>query len=84
MVVMSTTDFLDPQKVRDENLDFINASANWLLGREQLIGIAPKKINIRRMTFLSTEISFITRITLFFMPAIALIIAAFVWNIRRR
>ena len=84
MIVLSTTDFLREGSVREENVNFMNAAANWLLGREDLIGIAPKQLTTRRMTFLTSEISFINRITLFLAPLLALAVAAFVWNARRR
>ncbi len=44
MVVVSNATFVQDNALTQDQqaLDFISASANWLLSREQLIGIAPK------------------------------------------
>ena len=44
MVVVSNATFVQNNALTQDQqgLDFISASANWLLSREQLIGIAPK------------------------------------------
>src|SRR5204862_2845102 len=44
MVVVSNSTFIQDNALTQDQqgLDFISASANWLLSREQLIGIAPK------------------------------------------
>ncbi len=44
MVVVSNATFIQDNALTQDQqaLDFISASANWLLSREQLIGIAPK------------------------------------------
>ena len=39
MIVLSTSDFLDPTRLGNEQLDFVKNSTYWLLGREELIGI---------------------------------------------
>jgi hypothetical protein len=83
MVVVSNTDFLNPRYHRAENLDFLAASVNWLVGREQLAGIGPRSLRTYKLPLLDAQVSFINRVNLFFLPAFLLIIGAFVWSSRR-
>lgn len=83
MVVISSTDFLDPKHHLPENLDFLAASANWLVGREALAGIGPRSLDTYKLPLLDAQVSFINRVNLFFMPALLLVVGAFVWSSRR-
>ncbi len=83
MVVISNTDFLASRKTRPEQADFIQSSVNWLIGREELIGIGPRKLYRHKMTILATHNAFITKLVLIFIPAVAILIALIVWNTRR-
>ncbi len=61
MVVVSNATFIQDNALTQDQqaLDFISGSVNWLLSREQLIGIAPKVP--KTLTF-SLERGCITRI----------------------
>ena len=83
MVVIGNTDFLATRKTRPEQADFIKSSVNWLIGREELIGIGPKKLYRHKMTILPAHNAFITKLVLIFIPAAALLISLIVWNTRR-
>jgi hypothetical protein len=83
MVVIGNTDFLATRKTRPEQADFIKSSVNWLIGREELIGIGPKKLYRHKMTILPAHNAFITKLVLIFIPAAALLISLVVWNTRR-
>ena len=83
MVVIGNTDFLASRKTRPEQADFIQSSVNWLIGREQLIGIGPKKLYRHKMTILAAHNAFITKLVLIFIPAVAILMALIVWNTRR-
>lgn len=83
MVVLSTSDFLDPQKLGNEQLDFIKNSTHWLLGREELIGIGPRSLQMRKLNLIKEEVSFLSNLIIFFIPAGFLLVAMFVWNLRR-
>lgn len=83
MLVVSNTDFLDQKNHRAENLDFLASSANWLVGREELAGIGPRSLGIYRLPLLESQVSFINRVNLFFLPVFLLVIGAFVWSSRR-
>lgn len=83
MIVLSTSDFLDPQKLGNEQLDFIKNSTHWLLGREELIGIGPRSLQMRTLNLIQEEVSFLNDVVIFFIPVGFLIVALFVWNLRR-
>lgn len=84
MVIVSNTDFLHPSHHRAENLDFLAASANWLVGRDSLAGISPRGIRIYMLPLLQAQISFINRCNLIFLPLALVLLAAFTWSSRRR
>ena len=83
MVVIGNTDFLSQNKTRPEQADFVKSSVNWLIGRDELIGIGPKKLFRHKLTILSAHNTFISRLILIFLPAGAILAALIVWNIRR-
>jgi ABC-type uncharacterized transport system len=83
MVVISNTDFLDPDRQRAENMDFLASSVNWLIGRESLAGIGPRSLGTYKLPLLDAQVSFINRINLFFLPAGLILLGAFVWSSRR-
>lgn len=83
MMVMSNTAFLDPALQREENLDFLAASVNWLIGREELAGVGPRELGTYKLPLLDAQVGFINRANLFFLPAFLLVIGGFVWSSRR-
>ena len=83
MIVMANTDFLDPTRQRAENIDFLASSVNWLVGRESLSGIGPRSIGTYMLPILDSQVQFINRANLFFLPAAFLLIGGFVWSSRR-
>ena len=83
MIVLSTSDFLDPKSLGNEQLDFVKNSTFWLLGREELMGIGPRSLEMRRLNLIKSEVSLLTQIAIFFIPAGLLLISLMVWNSRR-
>lgn len=83
LVVISNTDFLSPAQQRAENLDFLASGVNWLVGRESLAGIGPRSLGVYRLPLLDAQVSFINRVNLFYLPALLLVIGAFIWSSRR-
>jgi len=83
MVIISNTDFLDPAYHRAENLDFLASSANWLIGRESLTGTSPRALTTYKLPLLKSQMSFINRCNLIFLPAALILFGAFVWSSRR-
>ncbi|MBK1791083.1 Gldg family protein [Persicirhabdus sediminis] len=83
MVVVSNSGFMEPNSMRAEQEDFLNASSNWLIGREELIGIGPRKVVRHKLTLPDKERSLVNKICLIGMPLAALLAALVVWNTRR-
>lgn len=83
MVIVSTSDFLHPDRIGNEQLDFIKNTTHWLLGREELMGIGPRGLERRKLNLIPSEVSWLQNIAVFFIPVGLLIISLFVWNTRR-
>ncbi len=83
MVVISNTDFLAAENKHAENIDFLASSVNWLVDRESLAGIGPRSLGTYKLPILDAQVSFINRVNLFFLPALLILIGAFVWHSRR-
>jgi hypothetical protein len=83
MVVISNANFLDPEAMRPENIDFFTASVNWLVGRQEMSGTGPRTLGVYRLPLLTSEATLINRINFFFFPAAILLVSLFLWNARR-
>lgn len=83
MVVVSNSSFLHPQRLRTEQIDFLRNSANWLLGREELMGIGPQPVARYKLNLIASQVAFINRLTLFIIPGILLLVGVVFWSIRR-
>jgi gliding motility-associatede transport system auxiliary component len=85
LVVVSNAAFIQDNAVTEDQqaLDFISGSVNWLLSREQLIGIAPKISKPLVFTFNEDSLRSLRWIILVFMPLIPAVIGAVVWWQRR-
>lgn len=83
MVVVSNSAFLVPDNARKANLDFLASCANWLVGREELAGEAPRNLRIYRLPLLEPQVAYINRINLLVLPALLLLIGGIVWSSRR-
>ncbi|HJW38041.1 MAG TPA: GldG family protein [Candidatus Udaeobacter sp.] len=85
LVVVSNATFVQDNAITQDQqgLDFISGGVNWLLSREQFIGIAPKIS--RPLTFsLSDEaLRRLRWIVLVFMPLVPAVIGTVVWWQRR-
>src|SRR6266851_4757707 len=85
MVVISNALFIQDVALRQgqQALDFISGSVNWLMNREQLIGIAPKVP--KTLTFSLDESAFrnVRWLILVLMPLVPAIIGFAVWWQRR-
>ncbi|MFN7460165.1 MAG: Gldg family protein [Akkermansiaceae bacterium] len=83
MVLISNTDFLQSNRQRAENMDFLAASSNWLVMRESLIGMLPRTIGTWKLPLLQAQVSFINRLNLIFAPLAFLLIGGLVYSSRR-
>src|SRR5881275_362570 len=85
MVVVSNATFiLDNALTQDQQaLDFISASANWLLSREQLIGIAPKVPKTLTFSLNEDALRSLRWMILVLMPLVFVVLGTAVWWKRR-
>ncbi len=85
LVLVSNASFVQDNAIAQDQqgLDFISGSVNWLLSREQLIGIAPKVP--RPLTFSLNEEALrrLRWIVLVFIPLVPALIGTMVWWQRR-
>ncbi len=83
MIVLSTSDFLEPTRLGNEQLDFVKNSTYWLLGREELMGIGPRGVQRRKLNLIKEEVKFLSNIVIVFIPAGLFVLGMMVWNARR-
>lgn len=83
LILMTNTDFLEENRQRAENIDFLASSANWLVARESLAGQTPRTIGTYKLPLLDAQVSFINRLNLFFVPLAFLLVGGLVFSTRR-
>jgi hypothetical protein len=85
LVVVSTATFVQDNAITQDQqgLDFMSGSVNWLLSREQLIGIAPKVSKPLTFSLNGDALARLRWIVLVFMPLIPAVIGTVVWWQRR-
>jgi hypothetical protein len=85
MVVVSNSTFIQDNALTQDQqaLDFISASANWLLSREQLIGIAPKVPKTLTFALNEPALKSLRWMVLVLIPLIFVILGSAVWWKRR-
>ncbi|PYL06396.1 MAG: hypothetical protein DME33_13945 [Verrucomicrobia bacterium] len=85
LVVVSNAGFVQDNAITQDQqgLDFISGSANWLLSREQLIGIAPKISKPLTFNLSEEALRRLRWIVLVLMPLVPAAIGTMVWWQRR-
>jgi hypothetical protein len=85
LVVVSNATFVQDNAVTQDQqaLDFVSGSVNWLLSREQLIGIAPKISRPLTFTLNEDALSNLRWIVLVLMPLAFAVLGTVVWWQRR-
>src|SRR5213595_532229 len=85
LVVVSNSTFVQDNAITQDQqgLDFMSGSVNWLLSREQLIGIAPKVPKPLTFSLNADALARLRWIVLIFMPLIPAVIGTVVWWQRR-
>jgi len=85
MVVVSNAMFILDNAIRQDQqaLDFISGAVNWLLNREQLIGIAPKVPQTLIFSLDENALRNMRWLVLFVMPLIPAVLGFAVWWRRR-
>jgi hypothetical protein len=85
MVVVSNATFVQDNAVTQDQqaLDFISGCANWLLNREQLIGIAPKVPKTLTFSLNEDALRNLRWLVLVLIPLIFVVLGTAVWWQRR-
>ena len=85
LVVVSNASFVQDNAITQDQqgLDFISGSVNWLLSREQLIGIAPKVQKPLTFSLNEEALRRLRWFVLLFIPLVPALIGTVVWWQRR-
>jgi hypothetical protein len=85
LVVVSNATFIQDIAIRQDQqaLDFISGAVNWLLNREQLIGIAPKVPQTLTFSLEENALRNLRWLILLLMPLIPAVLGFAVWWQRR-
>ncbi len=85
MVVVANSTFVQDNALTQDQqaLDFISGAINWLLSREQLIGIAPKVPKMLTFSMSDDALRSVRWIFLVLMPLVPAVIGTAVWWQRR-
>lgn len=85
MIVVSNATFILDTALRDDQraLDFFSASVNWLLNREQLIGIAPKVPKTLTFSLEDNALRNLRWLILLLLPLVPAVLGFAVWWRRR-
>lgn len=84
MVVVGNADLIPPtdnyQKTAD---DFVMASLNWVMQRDQLLGISPRRPTSFDLAMRDSTFGLLQTLTIWVLPTILLFLGALVWYRRR-
>ena len=83
MVVVGNGDFMRDNTLTESGLDFALAGFNWLLNREDLIGIAPKERKSFTLNLTEEQMSKIFASVVFGIPGLVALFGVFSWWQRR-
>ena len=83
LVVVANATLLDPENYLANNENFVANSINWLLDREELIGIAPLIKKRYKLDITEDQRSKIFLLTTIILPASVFCFGLFVWSSRR-
>ncbi len=83
LVAVGNARFLDSDAMSEANASFFLSSLNWLVNREQLIGIAPRQIKSFTLNLAEEQIRHLAWITSLGIPALFGFLGLIVWWRRR-
>jgi len=84
LVVVGNADLVSPQgNTSQVAADFALSALNWVMNRETLVGISPKRPTLFALSVEPARLAFLQSLLLFVLPGTALLAAGFVWMRRR-
>lgn len=84
MVVVGNPDLISPDgNTSKVNADFAMASINWVMNREELMGITPRRPTAFTLNVSPGSLGFLQSLIILLIPGLALLTGLFVWMKRR-
>ncbi len=84
LVVAGNADLISPRGSSAKvAVDFTMASLNWVMNREELIGISPRRPTFFTLSISPDKVAFLQSLLIMVLPGTALILGGFVWMRRR-
>ena len=83
MIVVGSAKFIQNDALDERTANFFLSSLNWLLEREQLIGVAPKQVKTFTLNLPDAQVQQIFWMTILAIPGGVAFIGLIVWWRRR-
>ena len=83
LIVVGNATFIGNTALTEADLDFFLSGLNWLLDREQLIGITPKAVRNLSLNLTDAQVNYLAMFTMVLIPAAAGLLGVFSWFKRR-
>jgi len=84
LVVVGCPNLISPDGNYQKNAaDFCMASLNWIMNRDQFLGIAPRQVRLYDLAMPNSTFSLLQTLIVWLLPAIFLFCGALVWYKRR-
>ncbi len=84
LVVVGNANLISPNgQTSQVAADFTMASLNWVMNREALVGISPRRPTVFTLSVAPDKVALLQTLLILVLPGLALIAGAFVW-LRRR
>jgi len=84
MVVVGNPDLISPDgNTSKVNADFAMASINWVMNREELMGISPRRPTAFTLNVSAGSLGFLHSLVIMLIPGLALLAGIFIWMRRR-
>lgn len=84
LVVVGNANLISPAgQTSQVAADFTMASLNWVMNREALVGISPRRPTVFTLSVPADQVALLQTLVILFLPGLALITGAFVWWRRR-
>ncbi len=83
MVIVGNDTLINPATRLAVDQDFISSSINWMLNRERLIGVTPKRKQFFRIQLTDDQRRQVFQTTVIMLPSLALLLGFLIWSHRR-
>jgi hypothetical protein len=84
LVVVGNADLISPSgQTSQVAADFTMASLNWVMNREALVGISPRRPTVFTLSVPADQVALLQTLVILILPGLALIAGALVWWRRR-